>query len=239
MVTALIFAGGTGQRMNTASKPKQFLELHGKPILIYTIEHFEFHSEVDNIVVVCLENWIRELRRFLRLYEITKVSNIIVGSAAGGDYSIYNGLQAMEMTHKRDDIVLIHDGVRPLINAELISANIAKVKEFGNAITCESVTESVIKSSDGKTVESVLKRSEMYSAKAPQSFRYGDIWELYQRAKKDGMRVIDSADLCSNYGVKMNIVKSTSNNIKITAPQDYYIFRALYEEMENKQILGI
>ncbi|WMJ90205.1 IspD/TarI family cytidylyltransferase [Anaerocolumna sp. MB42-C2] len=239
MTTALIFAGGTGIRMNTAKKPKQFLELHGKPILIYTIEHFEFHNEVDEIVVVCLENWIKELRRFLRLYEITKVSKIVAGNPEGGDYSIYNGLKAMEEMHKFDDIVLIHDGVRPLINAELISENIAKVKEFGNAITCEPVVESVIRSVDGKTVGDVPSRWEMYSAKAPQSFRYGEIYELYKRAKSDGFRAIDSANLCSHYGTKMNIVKSSTNNIKITKPQDFYIFRALYEAMENEQILGI
>lgn len=239
MVTALIFAGGTGQRMKTATKPKQFLALHGKPILIYTIEHFEFHAEVDNIVVVCLENWIKELQRYLRLYEINKVSKIVAGNSAGGDYSIYNGLNAMEDTHSADDIVLIHDGVRPLINAKLISENISTVKQFGNAITCESVSESVIQSVNGKTIDNIPSRNEMFSAKAPQSFRYGDIWSLYKSAKSDGQRSIDSASLCNFYGIKMNIVKSTPNNIKVTAPQDYFIFRALYEAMENEQIYGV
>lgn len=238
MITALIFAGGTGQRMNTASKPKQFLELHGKPIIMYTIEHFEFHSEVDNIIVVCLESWIIELERFLKIYDIRKVSKIVAGGISG-DKSIFNGLKAMEGTHTADDIVLIHDGVRPLINEELISANIATVKQCGNAITCESVSESIVQSSDGIEIDSVPKRSEMFVAKAPQSFRYGEIWNLYQKAQRDGYVPLDSAHLCNLYGVKMHTVKSTPNNIKITAPQDYYIFRALYEAMENRQILVI
>lgn len=238
MRTALIFAGGVGQRMNTASKPKQFLELHGKPIILYTIEHFEKHNEVDNIVVVCLESWIKELKRLLRIYDIQKVSQIVVGGS-GADESIYNGLKAMADSHSKDDIVLIHDGVRPLINAELISENIDTAIKLGNAITCEAAIESIIQSKDGTIVDNVPTRSEMFIAKAPQTFKYGDIWYLYRRAHFEGVHTIDSSHLCSLYGVKLHMVKSPVNNIKITTPQDYYIFRALYEARENYQILGV
>lgn len=101
MITSLIFAGGTGQRMNTRSKPKQFLELHGKPVIIYTIEHFEYHELVDNIVVVCLQNWIDELKGLLKRYGISKVSQIVPGGETGHD-SIYNGLMAMKEKSKRE-----------------------------------------------------------------------------------------------------------------------------------------
>jgi 2-C-methyl-D-erythritol 4-phosphate cytidylyltransferase len=237
MTTALVFAGGTGRRMNTRAKPKQFLELHGKPIIIYKLEHFEKHTEVDDIVVVCLETWIDELRRLLGRYAFEK-TGLIVPGGDGGDKSIYNGLKALEDRCAPDDVVLIHDGVRPLINAELISANIAKVKERGSAITVEAATESVIRLGGDGRIEEVPPRSEMYFAKAPQSFRYGMIWDLYRRARGDGIRTIDSAHLCGIYGVETHTVKSTPNNIKITAPTDYYIFRALFEAMENERILG-
>ena len=238
MTTALIFAGGTGQRMNSRSKPKQFLEMHGKPIIIYTIEHFEYHSEIDNIVIVCLEDWIEELRGLLKRYGITKVSTIIPGGATGHD-SIYYGLEAMKATTNEDDIVLIHDGVRPLINAELISRNIQMVKECGNAITAEPVRESVVRSMDGKSISDVPPRNQMYVAKAPQSFRYGDILRLYEMAHEDGCRSIDSSHLCSLYHESMNIVLSTKNNMKITEPADFYIYRALYEATEGQQIFGL
>ena len=238
MVTALIFAGGTGQRMNARAKPKQFLELHGKPIIIYTLEHFVEHNEVDNIIVVCLVNWIDELNLLLRRYDIQKVSAIVQGGSSG-DKSIYNGLKALESVCGPEDIVLIHDGVRPLINAELISNNIAKAKEHGVAITVEAATESVVRLGGYDRIVEVPPRGEMFTAKAPQSFRYGIIWDLYQRAHKDDISSIDSAHLCSIYGVEMHTVKSPPYNMKITAPQDYYIFRALYEAMENQQILGI
>lgn len=238
MVTALIFAGGTGQRMNTKSKPKQFLELYGKPIIIYTIEHFEYHDEVDNIVVVCLEDWIEELEFLLKRYGIKKVKKIISGGETGHD-SIYLGLCGMQSFATENDIVLIHDGVRPLINEELITKNIEMVKKHGNAITTEAVRESVVQCEDGETIANVPPRSEMYTAKAPQSFLYGRIFELYGQAQKEGIKTIDSAHLCSIYDEKMHMVKSTRNNIKITEPTDYYIYRALYEAMEGQQIFGI
>jgi 2-C-methyl-D-erythritol 4-phosphate cytidylyltransferase len=238
MTTALIFAGGAGERMNTSAKPKQFLELYGKPIIIYTLEHFEAHPEVYNILVVCIENWIQELRHQLRLYAFEKVSQVIPGGESGQE-SIFKGLHALSGVCKENDIVLIHDGVRPLINGELIKANIAAAKKFGVSITTAPVTESVVRQDKSKKVTEVPTRAEMHLAKAPQTFRYGLIWELYQRANKDGISVIDSSHLCSLYGVEMHSVESTPNNIKITAPADYYIFRALYEAMENQQIIGL
>lgn len=238
MNTALIFAGGTGQRMNSRSKPKQFLELHGKPIIIYTLEHFEVHPEIDNIIIVCLESWISELKILLDRYSISKVVKIVPGGNTGHE-SIRNGLLVMREEWKDNDIVLIHDGVRPLITEELITANIDKAKKWGTAITVESVVESVISSKDGDYIDTVPKREHMYVAKAPQSFQYGLILEAYEKAHKDKRLTIDSAHLLSIYGYEMHTVKSTSNNIKITSPSDYYIFRALYEAMENLQIFGI
>lgn len=238
MNTALIFAGGMGERMNTVYKPKQFLELHGKPIILYTIEHFEKHDEIDNIIVVCLEGWIKELKRFLKIYDIQKVTQIVSGGS-GADESIFNGLHALEGVCTDDDIVLIHDGVRPLIDETLISDNIKMARQYGNAITCEAAIESVVLSSDGKTVDEVPKRSEVFTAKAPQTFKYGEIWKLYQRAHLEGKRTIDSSHLCSLYDVELHIVRSPINNIKITTAQDYYIFRALYEAKENRQIMGV
>lgn len=238
MVTALIFAGGTGQRMNTRSKPKQFLELHGKPVIIYTIEHFEYHAEIDNIVVVCLKDCIDELKGLLKRYSITKVSEIVSGGETGHD-SIYNGLKAMKGTAKEGDIVLIHDGVRPLITGNLISENIEAVRKYGNAITSEPARESVLQSKDGENVDVVPDRSMMYVAKAPQSFYFTDIMKIYEMAKNQGHRSIDSAHLLSMYNVPMHIVRSVKNNIKITEPADFYIFRALFEAIENQQIMGI
>lgn len=234
---ALIFAGGTGQRMSTRVVPKQFLELHGKPVIIYTLEHFEEHIGVDDIVIVCLEKWIKELKALLSRYEIKKVLRVVPGGSSGTE-SIYNGLEAFAKVCGPDDIVLIHDGVRPLINEDLITKNIEAARQYGTAITVEAVSESVVRLDKDMRIVSVPPRSEMYVAKAPQTFRFSLIWDLYQRVHSERRGTIDSAHLCSLYGVEMHTIKSSPNNIKITAPQDFYIFRALYEAMENAQFLG-
>jgi 2-C-methyl-D-erythritol 4-phosphate cytidylyltransferase len=235
-VAALIFAGGTGQRMSTRATPKQFLELHGKPVIIYTIEHFERHPEVDRIVVVCLESWIPELQRLLHRYDIHKATTIVPGGTTG-HASIYNGLLAMRDTTADEDIVLIHDGVRPLIDEQLLTANVAAAREHSAAITIESVSESVVRIDGNGDIVDVPPRHEMHVAKAPQSFRYGLIFELYAWAQTEGIATIDSAQLCHLRGVRPHMVVSPPDNMKITKPTDYYVFRALYEARENQQIL--
>ena len=224
--------------MNTRSKPKQFLELHGKPIIVYTLEHFEKHPLVDTIVVVCLESWIKELNNQISRYNITKAVSVIAGGKTGHD-SIYLGLCKIKEFAASKDIVLIHDGVRPLITEELITINIKTAEKYGNAITAESVRESVVRSANGTDIDEVPPRDEMYVAKAPQTFFFGDILALYQRRQADGLHSIDSAHLCNIYDVPLHMVKSASNNLKITEPADYYIFRALYDAMENEQIFGL
>lgn len=238
MITALIFAAGTGQRMNSRAKPKQFLNLHGKPIVLYTMEHFEEHPDVDNIVVVCLESWIKQLKHLLKQYGFEKVTQIVPGGRTGHE-SIYNGLKALEGVCKPEDIVLIHDGVRPLINQQLITSNIAVARQHGAAITVEACTETVVSCPSPEKVDTVFNRQIMYTAKAPQTFTYGLIWDLHQRARKDKHQCVDSAHLLSLYGTEMHTVIGPSNNIKITTPVDYYIFRSIYEAYENRQIMGI
>jgi 2-C-methyl-D-erythritol 4-phosphate cytidylyltransferase len=238
MTRALIFAGGTGQRMNTSSKPKQFLELYGKPIIIYTLEYFENHPEVDDIVVVCLKSWIGEFKKLKSKYKIKKVSMVVEGGPTGHE-SIYNGLKAMEEKSSLDDIVLIHDGVRPIISEDLITDNINTVKLMGSAITVSPVTETVMLLDTEREIESIPNRDLLRLAKAPQSFYYKDIWSAHKKAKEDKLLSWDSADLMKKYGYKLATVESTPYNIKITSPSDYYIFRALFEARENLQIFGI
>ena len=240
MITALIFAGGTGKRMNTKSKPKQFLELHGKPIILHTIEYFEEHEEVDNIVVVCLPSWIESLRELLKRFNISKVRWIVEGGKTGQE-SIYNGLSAIysECDNPKESIVLIHDGVRPLISSQLISENIASVKKYGSAITVGKAKETIISIDTNGSVNMISDRSAARIAKAPQSFYLSDIMSTHMRAKRENiMDMTDSASLMRHFGFSMKVVESDSENIKITTPMDYYIFRSIYEAKENSQIFG-
>lgn len=234
---AVIFAGGTGIRMNTVSRPKQFLELNGKPIIIYTLELFDNHSEIDGIVVVCIKEWIPFLQKQLKKFEINKVIEIVPGGASGLE-SIYNGLVAAEKHYGDDTLVLIHDGVRPLIKEQTITDNIHTAQEKGNCITCINATETfVVKKEDGSL--EIPNRANSLLARAPQTFVLRDILAAHRQAQAEGRNdFIDSCTLMSYYGHKMNLILGPVENIKITTPTDYFIFRAMVEVHENQQIFG-
>ena len=238
-VSALIFAGGTGKRMNTKTLPKQFLELHGKPIIIHTIEHFESHPEIMDIVVVCVDDWLDYCRDLLARFNIKKVSQFVRGWETG-QMSIFNGLEALREKYQgNDDYVLIHDGVRPLIDEEIISKNIESVKKYGTAITVKPVIETVVQVDEEDIINNVIERSTCQTAVAPQSFLLSEIYSLHMRAQAEKLfDMTDSATLARYFGLPLHTVMGGSENIKITTPSDFYIFRAIYEARENAQIFG-
>lgn len=234
---AVIFAGGSGSRMNTVSRPKQFLELRGKPIIIYTLELFDVHPEIDGIIVVCIEPWIAFLKKQIRKFEITKVIEIVSGGETGQD-SIYNGLIAAKRHYPEDSCVLIHDGVRPLITQQTITGNIEMVQAHGNCITCIPATETfVVKQQDGSL--NIPTRADSLIARAPQSFVLRDILTAHEQARsEDRHNFIDSCTMMSHYGYHMHTITGPMENIKITTPTDFFIFRAMVEVHENQQIFG-
>lgn len=235
---ALIFAGGTGQRMNTNSKPKQFLELHGKPIIIYTIEIFEKCKEIDGILIVCLEQWIPYMDLLLKKYYIKKAIDIVPGGINGQD-SIFHGVCRLHELCEPDSIVLVHDGVRPLIDEKTIEDNISCVKENGNAITVTPVVETVAIENEDDGDISIFDRSRCRLARAPQSFRLKDLYAAHMWAQEENETdFIDSACLMRTFGQKLHTVKGPIENIKITTPMDFYIFRAIEDVKENQQIFG-
>ena len=238
---AVIFAGGTGQRMNTRTRPKQFLELHGKPIIVYTLEVFDQHKEIDGIVLVMLESWIGYTEELVRKYGLKKVRKIVPGGSSGQE-SIYNGLKGAAEFYGDEDIVLIHDGVRPLIDEDTITENIRSVKERGTAITVTAAIETITMKDETGAVGTIIDRSQCQLARAPQSFRLGHILGVHERARSEeggADRFIDSASMMKYYGYKLYTVEGRPENIKITTPSDYYIFRAMVDARESSQIFGI
>lgn len=240
MNTALIFAGGAGTRMKSSGKPKQFLELHGKPIIIYTLEHFDRHPEIDSIAVVCIADWIDYLKKLLERFGIKKVRWIVPGGSTSQE-STLNGLNAIANDQNpAETIVLIHDGVRPLIDAQLIHDNIESVKTNGNAITTVPAIETIITTDTEGNINGLIDRKLCQMARAPQSFYLKDILDLHHRAQSDNYaEMIDSASLMIHYGIQLHAVNGPTENIKITTPSDYYIFKAIQESKENMQILGL
>jgi len=238
MNIAVIFAGGSGLRMHTKSRPKQFLDLNGKPIIIYTLELFDNHPQIDAIVVACIENWIQFLEKQLRKFEITKVIKVVPGGETG-QQSIYNALCAAENAGTDDSIVLIHDGVRPLITEQTITDNINKVKQSGSCITCIPATETlVVRQTDGSL--EIPSRADSLIARAPQSFFLKDIIAAHRRALAEGRNdFIDSCTMMSQYGYKLGTIIGPMENIKITTPTDFFVLRAMMKVHEDQQIFGL
>ncbi len=237
MNIAVIFAGGSGRRMRTKDKPKQFLMVHGKPIIVHTIEQFENHPEIDGIVVVCIESWISYMEEMKYRYRLDKIVSIVPGGATG-QLSIYQGLRAAKDCFGLDGtIVLIHDGVRPLIDSETIHKNIESVKKYGSAITCTKVTETVVLVEEDIHVTDIPSREQSRLAKAPQSFYLKDILDAHEKSMEAGdVNVIDSCTMMRGYGMNLHAVMGSNDNIKITTPEDFYIFRALFDARENMQL---
>lgn len=240
MNIAVIFAGGTGTRMNTKSRPKQFLEMHGKPVLIYTLEHFQNHPQIDHIILVSLAAWLDYAAELVKKFSITKVSAIVPGGSTGQE-SIYHGIKKAHELYGDKNIVLIHDGVRPLIDKETITNCIDVTAKKGNAITVSPAIETIfLKSKKQGEVGEIFDRSSCFMAKAPQCFTLGDIYEAHQKAiQEDLLNYIDSASLMQHYGLKLYTVEGHAENIKITTPVDFYIFRAIIDAEENLQIIGL
>ena len=235
---AVVFAGGTGKRMNAKDRPKQFLMVHGKPIIVHTIEVFQYHKEIDGIIVACLEDWIPYMDEMIYRYRLDKVGKVVPGGKTG-QMSIYNGVKSAAEIYGRDgNIVLIHDGVRPLIDEEVISENIRSVHEHGSAITCASAQETFVISDDNGVIDKVEPRNFSWLAKAPESFWLNELLETEEQAIKDGYDdMIDSCTLMRFYGKKMHVVQCSYENLKITTPNDFHMFRALYDARENEQII--
>ena len=241
MNIAVIFAGGTGSRMNSREKPKQFPSLYNKPIIVHTIEHFENHPLIDAIVVVCIKEWIAYSQTLVYRYRLDKVKSIVPGGKTG-QMSIYQGLlAAKELDPTEESIVLIHDGVRPLINEQIITDNINSVLTTGSAITTGCVTETILVIDESSSsIEQVPARERSRVAKAPQSFFLRDILAAHEKYLKEGKTdFIDCCTMMQQSGFKLHLIDGPAENIKITTPTDFYIARAILDAKENAQIYGL
>ena len=237
---AIIFAGGSGVRMG-AGKPKQFLEVDGRPIIIHTLDIFEEHPAIDEIYIACKEDYIDKLKKLVSRYEISKVKKIVPGGTTAMD-SAYNALSAAKENNDDDAIVLIHDGVRPCIDASLINEVIEKARETGAVATCTPLFETPVISKGGEIVEETPLRADCYTAQAPQSFFLGEIISAHEKIRKTNPEykgIVDSCTLMKTLGHDVAIIKGPRSNIKVTTPEDIYIFKAMLEYRGTQDAFGI
>lgn len=234
MNIAIVFAGGVGRRFNNNDIPKQFVQIYHKPVIIHTLEIFERHPDIDKIYISILPSHREYLNKLLKEFNITKVCGLVNGGETGQD-SIYNALEYASKENPADSVVLIHDGVRPIVSKDVITENIKCVRTNGNAITCTACTETVLLSEDGLTPKAVPFRKNTYTAQAPQSFYLNEILEAHNIIRKRPEKYTDMIDSCTIYnylGKKTFMVKGNTGNIKITNPEDVFILEALLKYMD-------
>jgi 2-C-methyl-D-erythritol 4-phosphate cytidylyltransferase len=240
MNLSVIFAGGVGSRMRSRDIPKQFLVIHGEPIIVRTVRHFQEHPRVDSIVVVSNADWLDYCRDLLIRYGMDKVASVVTGGTTGQE-SIYHGLcEAERIAGSKRAVVLVHDGVRPLIDADIITRNIETVEATGSAITCAPAKETVLVRGDSGDVESIPNRSALELARAPQSFWLDELLAAHRDAIARGRNdYIDSASMMFERGVKLTPIEGPAENIKVTTPDDFFSLQAILNARENQQIYGL
>lgn len=227
MNIALIIAGGVGARMNQ-DIPKQFINVCDKPVIVYTLEAFQKHPEIDAIEVVCLDGWHDVLRAYAKQFGIAKLENVVSGGDVG-QASIRNGLYDIYERHNsKDDIVLIHDAIRPMLSAEIISENIRVCRERGNAITVVPCTAAMLKTYDSVSAEEQVPRDNLKITQTPQTFFLEDIIGAHKEALEKG--ITNSVASCTMYielGRKLHMALGSEKNLKLTTAEDIEIFKAL------------
>lgn len=237
MNIALIIAGGSGSRMQQ-DIPKQFLTVNEKPIIVYTMEAFQRHPKIDAVSVVCIEGWENVLWAYAKQFNIDKLKYIVPGGKNGQD-SIRNGVYELQKHYSSDDLVLIHDAIRPLVSAEIISDNIRVAVNYGNAVTVVPCAEAMMQTEDGMVSTGSYPRERLKRTQTPQAFHIGQICDLHRRALNAGItNSVASCTLMIEMGEKVYFSAGSEKNIKLTTVEDIDIFKALLAAKRSDWLKG-
>ena len=228
MNVALIIAGGSGKRMGQ-DIPKQFIHVNNKPVIIYTLEAFEHHPGIDAIEVVCIDGWHEILKAYAKQYGISKLKWIVNGGSTGQE-SIRNGVFNLEGKLSDDDIVIVHDGIRPMVDKEVLSDVIVKCAKYGNAVTSLPYNEQIFVKSDEYTTEKYIPRETLRRVQTPQAYKFGLLDKKYHEAFEKQIGIFGSAytnTMMVDLGVKLYFAAGSEKNMKLTNKDDLEMFTAL------------
>ncbi len=234
MVIALLTAAGKGIRMGQ-DIPKQFMHVENKPIIIHTMEAFQRHPSIDEIMVVTLPSWIEVVRAYAAQFNITKLRWIVPGGETGQE-SIYNGLHVLETKLKADDIIMIHDGNRCMVSSEIISDSLATYNQFGSAVAAIPCVEAVFRSADnGRSSNISIPREQLYRTQTPHTYSYSKLmWAHNEAYKRHISNTAASCTLMQMLGETVYFSKGSEENLKITTVDDMMIFKALLHTKKDK-----
>lgn len=233
----LIIAGGSGARMQQ-DIPKQFLTVNEKPVIIYTLEAFQKHADIDAIAVVCIDGWEQVLWAYAKQFNITKLQYVIPGGE-NGQSSIRHGVMELEKHFSSEDIVLIHDAIRPMVSSEIISDCIVKTKQYGCAISTIPCAEAMMQTEDGMESTGSYPRDQLKRTQTPQGFSIKKICDLHRRALEKGItNSVASCTLMIEMGEQVHFSAGSEKNIKLTTVDDLDIFKALLLAKKSEWIKG-
>lgn len=225
---AVIIAGGSGHRMGQ-DIPKQFINVCDKPILIYTLEGFQNHPLIDEIHVVCIDGWHNVLKAYAKQYGITKLTKIISGGTTGQE-SIRNGVYSFEGIANSDDIIIIHDGIRPVINNEVVADIIDKAQKYGNGVTSTPYNEQIFKNNEDKlSSNSYIPRETLRRVATPQAYNFGILDKAYHEAFEKQIGIFGSSytnTMMVDLGYTLHFAMGSNMNIKLTTRDDLDIFKS-------------
>ncbi len=233
MNIALIIAGGTGHRMGQEI-PKQFLNVYDKPVIIYTLEGFQRHQEIDAIEVVCLEGWSEMLRAYSKQFNIDKL-RWVTPSGETAQESIRNGVFALREVCGPEDIVVIHDGIRPMVEDFVLTDVLVKCRQYGNAVTSLPYNEQIFVTEDGASTVRYIPRDTLRRVSTPQAYRYEKLLWAYERAFSEGIGIQAATyanTLMTDLGERLYFAAGSDKNIKLTTRDDFELFKT-YMKMEK------
>lgn len=226
MNIALILAGGYGSRTEQ-DIPKQFMNVYEKPLIIYTLENFERHPDIDGIIVVCLDGWHEVLKAYARQYGISKLKWVVSGGSDGQE-STQKGVQALADICSDDDVIIVHDAIRPFLPEEIITDAITVCRKKGSGLSAMRCQETIVKTNDGISGDEGISRKEIMRVQTPQAYKYGKARWAYEEADKRGIKgEVYINTLMLRLGEKVYFSKGTDKNVKVTMIDDLEVFKAL------------
>lgn len=228
---ALIIAGGSGHRMGQ-DIPKQFINVNDKPVLIYTLESFQDHPRIDAIEVVCLEGWHDITQAYAKQFNIDKVKWIVPGGNSAQE-SIRNGVFNLEGKISEEDIVIVHDGIRPLVDSSVLSDVIEKCAKYGNAVSSMPYNEQIFVADDDISTVKYIPRETLRRVSTPQAYRFGLLDSKYHEAFEKGIGIYGSSytnTMMADLGVRLYFAAGSNKNIKLTTKDDLEMFKAYLKE---------
>lgn len=239
MNLAIVIAGGSGTRMRL-DIPKQFVNIYDKPVIIYTLEGFERHPMIDEIEVVCIDGWHDVLKAYARQFGINKLKRVVSGGKTGQE-SIRNGVFALEGYLSDDDTVIIHDGIRPLVDKEVLTDVIVTCRKYGNAVTSMPYNEQIFVVDDELSTVKYIPRETIRRVATPQAYKFGKLDKAYHEAFEKKIGIYGSSytnTMMADLGERLYFAAGSDKNIKLTTRDDLELFKAYLKTEDgggNKQ----